>query len=666
MGGLPDDRVSAEHRRTLAAANLGVLRDRGIDAAAVLDAAWPAWLERLDTHECFRTTDGNLVRRAPGDDLPHWTAFLTDSRSIAAQFCEQRLGGTDMFPPPLAIEGIDPPWLAEGAWHTLAPNRVGYAAPITLLQADPMEFLDGLSAADLCAVLADERVRVFVGPDASGRWLEDATDRLGEVTMGMAIATPGVRTRISPDAQTVTNRWGAAQAEALRETQARVSGTYAPRDRAWWEERYARAETGGDPLRVLIPTSRYSTFIRHASEDLAEAFCGLGCDARVVMEPENGRPTSVGQLRWADPFEPDLIVLANYFRRDAGLPFPEQVPWVCWIQDAMAHQFKAREFTDLDFVAGHLHTELRAQDGFPHDRAMPFPLIASERKFHPAPIDAARLERFACEIAYVSHQSETPGAFHERCVAEEPKPEVRRLLDTLRPRVEAEAADPLGESLYNRLRAARRGGRRADRRRDGRARRVPLPPLRPAAGRPCGAASDHRLGGIDLSSPRLAAAALRAGVGHAPRVRRVCLRRGLARRGPPRVLPSGGNPPARVGQHAGAPAGDGVRDVGRAARGKADDRRRARERGLCRARGRAARHALRDRQGHRRCLVPPERERAARGGSPAPRVARAGHAGGIPHRGQKDRGVPGAGPSVERRDSRGVALRRPAGDDRSN
>ena len=47
VGGLPDDRVSAEHRRTLAAANLGVLRDRGIDAAAVLEDAWPAWLESM-------------------------------------------------------------------------------------------------------------------------------------------------------------------------------------------------------------------------------------------------------------------------------------------------------------------------------------------------------------------------------------------------------------------------------------------------------------------------------------------------------------------------------------------------------------------------------------------------------------------------------------------
>ncbi|MFG0260154.1 MAG: hypothetical protein ACF8LK_07345 [Phycisphaerales bacterium JB041] len=451
VDGLPDDRVPADSRRAIAEGNLGVLRDRGLASAAVLDAAWPGWLDRLELHDCFRSTDGNLIRRGPGDDLPHWTAFLTDGRSIAAQFCEQRLGGTDMFTPPLAIEGIDPPWLAEGAWRRLAPNRVGYAAPITLVQADPLEFLDGLSAMDLRDVLADERVRVFVGPDASSRWLEDAVGRLDEVAMGMAIATPGVRTRIEPDAQTVTNRWGAAQAEALRETQTRVASAYGPRDRAWWADRYAEAASGGEPLRVLIPTSRYSTFIRHASEDLAEAFCGLGCEARVVMEPANGRPTSVGQLRWADPFEPDLIVLANYFRRDAGLPFPEQVPWVCWIQDAMAHQFQEREFTELDFVAGHLHKELRAQDGFPHDRALPFPLIASERKFHPGPVDAERHERFACEVAYVSHQSETPAAFHARCVAEEPKPEVCRVLEHLRPLVEAEAADPLGESLYNRL-----------------------------------------------------------------------------------------------------------------------------------------------------------------------------------------------------------------------
>lgn len=448
---LPDDRVSAAARRAFAETNLAVLRARGLPAAAILDGAWSCWLDRLDAHECFGTTDGNLVRRSGDSDLPPWTHFLLDNRTIATRFCQERLGDGGFFPPPLAIEGLDPPWLFEAAWRTLGRNRVGYAAPITLLQADPLEFLDGLSSCDLAELLGDDRVRVFVGAAASEHWLDDSMGRLEEAALGKAIVTPGTRRRVSPDAQTVTNRWAAAQAEALRKAQTRIAALYAPRDRAWWKRRYDEAAAGGRPLRVLIPTSRYSTFIRHAAEDLADAMRGLGCEAQVALEAPNSRPTPLGQLRWADPFEPDLIVLANYFRRDAGLPFPEEVPWVCWLQDAMEHQFAGREYTDLDFVVGHLHRELRQGTGFPHDRAMPFPVVASERKFHAAPASSERLERFACEVAYVSHQSETPDAFHARCLNERDNSKHAALLAGLRPLVEREALEPLGTSLHNRL-----------------------------------------------------------------------------------------------------------------------------------------------------------------------------------------------------------------------
>lgn len=450
---LQDDKVPAAHRRSTAEANLRALRTHAPEAAEILDESWARWVERLDGHDCFMTTDGNLVRRARDDNLPHWTASLTDHRTLAARFCEERLGGAEQFPPPLAIEGMDPPWLAQRAHQALTPNCVGYAAPITLLQADPFECLDGLSACDLRQVLADPRVRVFVGPDAAARWLDDALGRLEEASMGMAIVTPGTRTRLSPDAQTVTNRWSAAHAAALRETQARVLGRYAPRDRAWWAARYREAADGGPPLRVLVLTSRYSTFIRHAAEDLASALRRGGCDARVAMEPPHSRPTPLGQLRWADPFEPDLIVLANYFRTDAGLPFPEQVPWVCWIQDAMEHQFAERQFSALDFVMGHLHPELRSRQGFPSDRALSFPVVASPEKFHAGPISGAHRERFGCEIAYVSHQSETPDAFHARKMGEEGEPDVKRVFERIRHEIEREASDPLGTSLHGRLRA---------------------------------------------------------------------------------------------------------------------------------------------------------------------------------------------------------------------
>ena len=452
---LPDDRVPVAHRRATALANLRVLRGRGLDGAGLLSAAFEAWSAGSGHDDCFRTADGNLVRRLRRGGGVDWTRFLIDQRGAAARFCAQ-LGATlDLVPPPMAVEGIDPPWLFAAVHGLLGRNRMGYSAAITVLQADPLEFFDGLSAADLGGALADPRVRVFVGADASQRWINDALARVDETALGVCVATPGVRGRIAPPAQAATGRVAAAQTEEFRRLQARVAALYTGRDARWWERRYREAAQGGPPLRVLVPTSRYSTYIRHAAADLAAAFEALGCEARVVMEPSNhSKPSAVGHLRPIAEFEPDLVALINYFRGDAGLPYPAELPWLCWIQDAMPHQYAERSWGGLDFVAGHVPVELWRRDGFPSSRSLPFPVVASTRKFHAGPVGAGLAERFACEVAYVSHQSETPGVFHERCKAESGDAGSARILDALRPVVEREAGDPMRGSLADRLRLA--------------------------------------------------------------------------------------------------------------------------------------------------------------------------------------------------------------------
>lgn len=445
---LPDDRMSEAERLETALANMRALRVRGLD----LGEAFAAWRERLGRSECFRCMDGNLVRRLGWEGAPHWTHFLTDQRGAAARFAEGSLSKVDLFPRPLAVEGIDPPWLFDLAWRRLPRNRVGYAPPITVVQADAQEFLDGLSTLDLREQLVDPRVRVFVGEDASRRWLADALERLGEVVLGAVVSLPATRTKVEPGVEAVMGRAMAAQAEEFRRLQARVEARYAGRDGTWWARRFAEAASGGPALRVLVPTSRYSTYIRHAAEDLADAFRALGCEAEVAMEAgPSSRPSTVGHLAWVDRFEPDLIALINYFRGDAGLPFPANIPWLCWVQDALPHQFKAREFGELDFVAGHVHKELLNAAGFPREQAVQFPVVASERKFHSGPVDAGLGERFACEVAYVSHQSETPMAFHRRCQHEDGDPAGAAVLEALRPLVEAEAVEPMGRSLVSRL-----------------------------------------------------------------------------------------------------------------------------------------------------------------------------------------------------------------------
>lgn len=459
---LPDDRVALAVRLATALGNLRALRVRGVDLAGPFEA----WREDLARSQCFRCADGNLVRRLGRAGAPPWTHFLADQRGAAEQFARARLAGADLFPRPLAIEGIDPPWLFDLAWRTLARNRIGYAPPITIVQADPMEFLDGLSAADLREQLVDPRVRVFVGPDASQRWLNDALERLDEVVLGGVVTLPGTRTRVSPAAEAVMGRASAAQAEEFRRVQARVEAAYRDRDAPWWSRRYSEAAAGGPPLRVLVPTSRFSTYIRHAAEDLAEAFRALGCEAMVATEPRpEARLSAVGHARVVERFEPDLIALINYFRGDADLPYPANVPWLCWVQDALPHQFTERAWGELDFIAGHVHRELSSRESFPRERAVQFPVVASARKFHEGPIDPGMRARFAGEIAYVSHQSETPAAFHERSRREANNEGAGRLLDELRPLVEAEAAEPMGSSLAARLEALTRRvvGERAER-----------------------------------------------------------------------------------------------------------------------------------------------------------------------------------------------------------
>ena len=450
---LADDRVCARERRRTALGNLRALRARGFDADGSLSAAFGAWSAGLEGDECFRAVEGNLGRRLGRAGSMGWEHFLIDQRSAAGRYCEQLGASRELLAPALAIEGLDPPWLFEGAWRVLGRNRVGYSPPLTILQADAMELLDGLSALDLREPLMDPRVAVFAGRDASQRWINDALTRVGEMVLGTAVAVPGVRARVSPPPEAATGRVSAGQAEEFRRLQSLVGSRYAGRDAAWWAARYRDARSGGPPLRVLVPTSRYSTYIRHAAEDLAAAFRALGCEARLSIEANlSSRPSAVGHLQPVAEFEPDLVALINYFRGDAGLPYPEQLPWVCWLQDAMPHQFAERRWGALDFVAGHVPVELRQRAEFPRERSMPFPVVASGRKFHAGPVGRDLASRFACEVAYVSHQSETPAAFHARIRAESADGQTAAVLDELRPLLEAEALEPMAQTLTGRLR----------------------------------------------------------------------------------------------------------------------------------------------------------------------------------------------------------------------
>lgn len=485
---LGDDRIHPAMLAETCRGNVEALARRGVDAVE-LRAHLPAWERRAGGWEWFRAHDGNIVRRervsggAPAGVGDRWVHLADIRREVASATLPHAGPGAAGPRAPCVVEGLDPPWLAERVLRETPAAGDGYHARVTIVQEDPLELLDGLAQADLRARLSEARVRVIVGPDAGGALARRLLSALDTRAVGSHFSLSGVRTPASPPVQQVLALAARAQEIEQQQLAARVAAVYAGRDRAWWARRYAGA-SAASPLRVLVPTCRFSTYIRHAAADLAAAFGAIGCESRVLIEPDDHSHFSgVAYLRAIAEFEPDLVVLINYARSNIngtvgaaagkGAPelIPANVPYVMWLQDTMPHQIDervGRGMTDLDFVAGNLREELFWRFAYPRARSMDAPIVASGSKFHDGPVTVERRSRHACEVAYVSHHSETPEAMHARkCAEASGTPGLAALLEDLRAPVEREAAAAAFDPLSLRLRRAvvetlRRTGRSTD------------------------------------------------------------------------------------------------------------------------------------------------------------------------------------------------------------
>lgn len=451
---IPEDRIEPEDLVAACCANVEALGARGrwgVDAGALV----PRWAETLSAHEWFRARDGNVVRRRTGE--PDGWVSLADHAGAAVRFAREHCGSVEA-PSMITIEGADPPWVLLEVAKATARTPDGFQSRLVVVQADAGECLDGLAQADLRDVLGSDRTIAFVGPDCAARLDKWLRSRFESQLSGACIPLRSVRTRAAPPVEQVLERAREDQLAEHARLLEQVRAIYAGRDRAWWRERFGETER---PLRVLVPTSRYSTFIRHSSADLVEACRAAGLEADLVIEPDSfSRLSSLALLRLIADRKPDLVVLINWTRATMRLPLPPELPFVCWVQDSMPQMLDARagkEQGGLDFLVGHLHPELFSRFGYPRERAFALPVVASPRKFHPGPVRADLRERFECDIALVSHHSEAPEAMQARLIREAGHaPPLIRAMNALLPRIRAAVEDAAGTGLYASLERAAR------------------------------------------------------------------------------------------------------------------------------------------------------------------------------------------------------------------
>lgn len=314
---------------------------------------------------------------------------------------------------PLVVLGIAPLARTTALVSATPTQPDGFSRRFVLIEEDTANLRQELATIDAAALLRDPRVELFLGDGAMDRfraWLFETPRQHTALPTHIVSAGPGTHPSTAR-CQAALNEATAAQASLHESLRTRVLAAYSGKDRAHWATRFS----DGKPLRVLIPISRYSTFVRHSAADLADALTHAGHEATILTEPDPySRLTTPAYLHAFDTFRPDLVVLINYTRRHMAQAIPASVPVVCWVQDRMPHLFDGAVGAsqgELDFLAGHLHPDLFTHFNYPRTRRVFAFVPASARRFSPprTPYSEKR-----DEVAYVSHQSETPERFHAR------------------------------------------------------------------------------------------------------------------------------------------------------------------------------------------------------------------------------------------------------------
>jgi hypothetical protein len=306
---------------------------------------------------------------------------------------------------PAMITGEDLGWLWNSVYQLpcgATAAAPGYRPPLYFLLKDIERLWVILHVQDWQTLLADSRVRLFVGLGAFDQFrrvlVEDAMCPWPKLSMT-------VDPSLWPAGLTIDAVLTGAYAgmiEKLSLTNQQLRNIY---DMAT-PESFAALYSSGKPLKILGITSRYTTFLQYSMRDWLAAFDRLGHCTRLFIEGgDHEVPNNLALAIACAEFKPDLIVVIDHYRREMeGLP--EEVPVVMWVQDALTTLFCDKAGAaqgDRDYSLGFARLRMIHEFGYPADRYMPAVVGVNEQRFAPRQLSPAEQTQFACDVSFVSH-----------------------------------------------------------------------------------------------------------------------------------------------------------------------------------------------------------------------------------------------------------------------
>lgn len=354
----------------------------------------------------------------------------------------------------VVIVGEDMGWLWNGVYQLpcKTPEAPGHRSPLYFLIREIERLWIILHVHDWRNLLADARVRLFIGNDAMNDFrLSLAVDH--------ACPWPGLSVRVDPmlwsGSPTLDEILADAGAKAYQDFLS-CTERFRPAGAAATPAMIASRLESGQPLRILGITSRFTTFLQYSMRDWLASFQRLGHQTLLLMEEQDHQACNGLTIASAcAEFQPDVVVIIDHYRKELR-GVPEHVPFVMWVQDRLGSIYcpeAGRSQQRLDYTIGYGRAELVQRCGYPGSRFMPAMIGGNPDRFSAAALSEQELAPLRCDASFVSHASAPAEQIIREQIQRGGSPESRRLLEDLYERLraiyDAGGSVTAGEALQN-------------------------------------------------------------------------------------------------------------------------------------------------------------------------------------------------------------------------
>ncbi len=164
--------------------------------------------------------------------------------------------------------------------------------------------------------------------------------------------------------------------------------------------------------RVMIETSRWTTFLKYCADDFRRAFEQLGCQTCFLIEENDiQRISNCLQIRQMDEFRPDVYFMVSFARTAMSEMFPRELPFIAYLQDRcdklwqMEDRSIRRLFSPQDLLVCLVkeYQDYLTDKQVPDWQTMIMPVPVDPEMFYPVPSTHPLAARLSCEVSYVKH-----------------------------------------------------------------------------------------------------------------------------------------------------------------------------------------------------------------------------------------------------------------------